>query len=56
MSIEGVGLEEEDDAAGFLGVHIEHDPNTGNLNMTQKGLIKQVLEALGLDVGAANGQ
>ncbi len=33
---EGVDLEQEDDAARFLGVQIECDPNTGFLNMTQK--------------------
>ncbi len=33
-------LEQEDDAAGFLGVHMECNPETGLLNMTLKGLIK----------------
>ncbi len=37
---EGVELELEDDAAGFLGVHIDHGPKTGFLNMMQKSLIK----------------
>ncbi len=40
LHAEGVDLEQEDDAARFLGVHIERDLNTGFLNMTQKGLIK----------------
>ncbi|KAL7463637.1 hypothetical protein ACHAXS_003993 [Conticribra weissflogii] len=48
-----VDLEEEDDAAGFLGVCMEHDPQTGLLELKQTGLIDQVIEALGLDVGTA---
>ncbi len=35
---------------------MERNPNTGFLNMMQKGLIKQVLETLGLNVGTANGK
>ncbi len=45
----GVALEQEDDAAGFLGVKMERDSNTGLLEMTQTGLIERVVEALGLD-------
>ncbi len=56
LHAEKVDLEQEDDAAGFLGVHIEPDLNTGILSMTQKSLIKQVLETLGLSVGTANGE
>ncbi len=44
LHAEGVDLEKEDNAAGFLGVHIERNHNSGFLNMTQKGLIKKVLE------------
>ncbi len=40
IPVEGVDLEQEDDASRFHGVHIERDPNTGFFNMTQKGLIK----------------
>ncbi len=36
----GVDLEQEDDAAGFLGVTLERDPETGLLEMKQTGLIK----------------
>ncbi len=44
---EGVDLEQEDDATGFLGLHIKPDPETGSLKkMTQKVLIKQVLDTL----------
>jgi hypothetical protein len=49
----GVLLEQEDDAAGFLGVKLERDSSTGLLEMTQTGLIGRVVEALGLDDGYA---
>ena len=49
----GVALEQEDDAAGFLGVKLERDSNTGMLEMKQTGLIDRVIEALGLDDGYA---
>ncbi len=45
----GVALEQEDDAARFLGVKMERDSNTGLLKMKQTGLIERVVEALGLD-------
>ncbi len=48
----GVDLEQEDDAAGFLGVTLERDPETSLLEMKQTGLIKRIIEALGLDNGA----
>ncbi len=40
-----VVLEQEDDAAGFLGVKMEHDRNTGLLEMKQTGLIERVIKA-----------
>eukprot|EP00957_Ditylum_brightwellii_P002530 194326-Ditylum_brightwellii.AAC.1 len=49
----GVDLEEEDDAAGFLGVRMEKDETTGLLELKQTGLIDRVLETLGLDDGTA---
>ena len=52
----GVALEQEDDAAGFLGVKMERDSNTGLLEMKQTGLIDRVIEALGLDDGYARGK
>ncbi len=52
----GVALEQEDDAAGFLGVKMECDSNTGLLKMKQTGLIERVVEALGLDDGHAWGK
>jgi hypothetical protein len=52
----GVALEQEDDTAGFLGVKMERDSNTGLLEMKQTGLIERVIEALGLDDGYARGK
>jgi len=49
----GVDLEQEDDAAGFLGVTLDRDYPSGLLEMKQTGLIKIVIEALGLDDGYA---
>jgi hypothetical protein len=51
----GVDLEQEDDAAGFLGVRIEKN-EAGQLEMKQTGLIDRVIEALGLDAGTVNGK
>ncbi len=48
----GVDLEQEDDTAGFLGVTFEWDPETSLLEMKLTGLIKRIIEALGLDDGA----
>jgi hypothetical protein len=45
----GGNLEQEDNAAGFLGVTLEWDPETGLLEMKLTGLIKRVIKALGLD-------
>jgi hypothetical protein len=45
---EGLLLEEEDDAAGYLGVDMTKTPE-GYLEMKQTGLIDRILEALGLD-------
>ncbi|KAL7465925.1 hypothetical protein ACHAXS_006230 [Conticribra weissflogii] len=52
----GVDLEQEDDAAGILGVRLEKNDQTGQLEMKQTGLIDRVLEALGLDSGTVNGK
>ncbi len=49
----GVALEQEDDAAGFLGVKMEWDTNTGLLELKQTGLIERIIETLGLDDGYA---
>ena len=37
----GVALEQEDNAAGFLGVSMERDSSTGLLELKQTGLIKE---------------
>ena len=39
-------LEIEDSVAGFLGVHIERNEKDGTIKLTQKGLIKQIVDAL----------
>jgi hypothetical protein len=52
----GVALEQEDDAAGFLGVKFDRDNKTGMLETTQTSLIDRVVEALGLDDGYARGK
>ena len=48
----GMDLEQKDDTAGFLGVTLERDSETGLLEMKQTGLIKRIIKALGLDDGA----
>ena len=45
----GMTLEVEDDVAGFLGVHIEKDPVTGEVTLTQQGLIDRIIEALHIE-------
>jgi hypothetical protein len=47
----GVDLEQETDAAGFLGIQIEHDSDIGLLEMKPEGLTLHIIEAMGLDVG-----
>ena len=51
-----MALEQEEDAAGFLGVNFVHDKSTGLIEMKQTGLIKRVIEVLGLDDGYAKGK
>ena len=51
---QGVELEEEGDAAGFLGVDLSRDPETGQIHLTQAGLIKRIVDALGLDSTVVN--
>ena len=52
----GMDLEQEDDAAGFLGVTLERDPETGLLEMKQTGLIKRIIDAVGLDDKCVKGK
>ncbi len=49
----GVDLEQEDNAAGFLGVRLDPDASSGLLEKKQTGLIQRVISALGLDDGYA---
>ena len=51
----GVDLEEEEDAAGFLGVKIEKNSD-GLLELKQDGLIDRIIETLGLDDGSVHGK
>lgn len=44
----GMELEEEASVAGFLGVHIDRNAETGAITLTQKGLIKRIVDALGV--------
>ena len=50
LQAEGVDLNEEDDAAGFLDVKLNKDAKTGQMVMTQEGLIDRKIEALSLDI------
>ncbi len=52
----GVALEQESDAAGFLGVRMEIDQATGLMELKQTGLIDRVIETLGLDIGTTSGK
>ena len=46
---QGVDLEEEDDAAGFLGVKLTKFGESGQMMFSQEGLTDRIIEALGLD-------
>ena len=52
----GIDLEQEDDAAGFLGVTLKCDEITGLMEMKHLGLIDRVIDTLGLDAGMATGK
>jgi hypothetical protein len=45
----GMLLDPEDDASGFLGVDIRKNHKTGEITLSQPGLIKKILEDLQLD-------
>jgi hypothetical protein len=45
----GMALEIEDSVAGFLGVHIERNQSDGSIKLTQVGLIKRIIAALGVE-------
>ena len=52
----GVALEQESDAAGFLGVRVEINQTTGLMELKQTGLIDRVIETLSLDIGTTSGK
>ena len=52
----GVNLEQEGDAAGFLGVTMNRNKHSGLLEMKQTGLIQRIIEAVGLDDGMVKGK
>jgi len=47
MTEENIQFREEEDVAGFLGVHIDHKDD-GSIHLTQKGLAERIVEALHL--------
>ena len=46
---EQVELEDEEDVAGFLGVHIEKSERDQTVKLTQEGLIKRIIAALNIE-------
>ena len=50
---QGVNLEQEDDATGFLGVTFGRDEATVIMEMNKVGLIDRVIKTLGLYYGTA---
>jgi hypothetical protein len=44
----GMDLEVEGDVAGFLGVHVERNVDSGTIKLTQAGLIQRIITALGV--------
>jgi hypothetical protein len=46
---QGMALEIKDDVAGFLGVHIQRDPATNEIELTQVGLIDRIIAALHIE-------
>jgi hypothetical protein len=49
LQTRGMKLEIEDSVAGFLGVHIERNQTDGSIKLTQVGLIKRIIAALGVE-------
>jgi len=47
LRAKGMDLEEEDEVAGFLGVHIERKPD-GTIHLTQKHLIQRIVDAMNI--------
>ena len=52
MEAENIQFREEEDVAGFLGVHIDHqvdEHGTKTIHLTQKGLTERIVAAMNLD-------
>lgn len=52
MEAENIQSREEEDVAGFLGVHIDHQVDvhgTKTIHLTQKGLTEPIVVAMNLD-------
>ncbi|KAG7341235.1 reverse transcriptase RNA-dependent DNA polymerase [Nitzschia inconspicua] len=49
LTATGMTLEVEESVAGFLGVHIERNQQDGSIKLTQTGLIKRIISALGIE-------
>ena len=49
LNTESVNIEEENDAAGFLGVQLTNTAG-GYMMMNQEGLIDRIIEDMGIDV------
>ena len=56
LKLLGVDLEKEGDACGYLGVEMEKDPKSGEIVLTQEGLIQRIIKALGLDEAESIGK
>ena len=49
MTEQQIQFREEEDVAGFLGVHIAHNDDDGTIHLTQRGLAERIVTALHLD-------
>ncbi|KAG7374494.1 reverse transcriptase RNA-dependent DNA polymerase [Nitzschia inconspicua] len=49
LTATGMTLEVEESVAGFLGVHIQRNQKDGSIKLTQTGLIKRIISALGIE-------
>ncbi len=54
LQAEGGELGEEGNAAGFLGVKLTQQHKSGQISLTQVGLIDQIIESLGLQGDTVN--
>ena len=49
MKAKNVQFREEEDVAGFLGVHVVDRKDDGFIHLTQKGLAKRIVSAMHLN-------